>query len=197
MSDYTSLAAVSLALQKLLEGEITDSTDPQLGGVKVYLDSPKRMKDENQNGISLWLYRVTREGDTLNRPPERIAPNRLRAYPVPLTLFFLVTPMLGEPRDEQAVLGKVVQVLNDHGIVRGAQVGPVLGADGTELHIALDGLTLEELARVWDVLKEPYQLSVCYVVQTVTIDSDLDVVVRPPVLTGDERVHQIVGRTTA
>jgi hypothetical protein len=197
VSDYTSLAAVSLALQKLLEGEITDSSDPQLNGVKVFLYSPKRMKDENENGISLWLYRVNREPDTLNRPPERIGPNRLRAQPLPLTLHFLITPVLGEPRDEQSVLGKIVQVLHDHGIIGGAQAGPVLGADGTELHIALDGLTLEELARVWDVLKEPYQLSVCYVVQTVSIDSDLDVIVRPPVLTGDERVHQIVGRSLA
>jgi hypothetical protein len=195
MSDYTSLSAASLALQKLLKQEITDSTDPQLAGVNVFLYSPKRMQEENETGISLWLYRVNREADTLNRPPERVAPNRLRQQPLPLTLYFLITPMLAQPQDEQAVLGKVVQVLNDSAILRGAQVGPVLGADGTELHIALDGLTLEELARVWDVLKEPYQLSVCYIVQTVAIDSDLDGAVRPPVLTGDERVHQIVGRS--
>jgi hypothetical protein len=197
MSDYTSLSAASLALQKLLKEEITDSTDPQLSGVDVFLYSPKRMKEENEEGISLWLYRVNREPDTLNRPPERIGPNLLRSQPLPLTLYFLITPMLAKPQDEQAVLGKVVQVLNDHAIVRGAQVGPVLGADGTELHIALDGLTLEELARVWDVLKEPYQLSVCYLVQTVKIDSDLDVSMHPPVLTGEDRVHQIVGRSLA
>ncbi len=197
MSDYTSLSAASLALQKLLKQEITDSTDPQLSGVDVFLYSPKRMKEENEEGISLWLYRVNREPDTLNRPPERVAPNRLRPQPMPLTLYFLITPMLAKPQDEQAVLGKIVQVLNDHAIVRGADVGPVLGADGTELHIALDGLTLEELARVWDVLKEPYQLSVCYLVQTVSIDSDLDLAVHPPVLTGEDRVHQIVGRSLA
>lgn len=195
MSDYTSLSAASLALQRLLQEEITQSTDPQLNGVDVFLYSPKRMKEENEEGISLWLYRVNREPDTLNRPPERTATNRLRHQPLPLTLHFLITPMLAEPQDEQAVLGKIVQVLHDNAIVRGAQVGPVLGADGTELHIALDGLTLEELARVWDVLKEPYQLSVCYLVQTVAIDSDLDAAVRPPVLTGEDRVHQIVERS--
>ncbi len=195
MSDYTSLSAASLALQKLLKQEITDSTDPQLSGVDVFLYSPKRMKEENEEGISLWLYRVNREPDTLNRPPERIGPNLLRHQPMPLTLYFLITPMLAKPQDEQAVLGKIVQVLNDHAIVGGAEAGPVLGADGTELHIALDGLTLEELARVWDVLKEPYQLSVCYLVQTVRIDSDLDLSLHPPVLTGEDRVHQIVGRT--
>lgn len=189
MSDYTVVSAVSLALQALLKEQITDSTDPQLTGVGVHLYSPKVVREKELGGISLWLYRVNREGDTLNRPPERIAPNRMRPQPMPLTLHFLVTPMRGEPKDDQAILGKVVQVLNDHAMV--------LIPDATEVHVVLDGLTLEELARVWDVLKEPYQLSICYVVQVVAIDSDRDVSIRPPVLTEDERVYQIVGRSIA
>ena len=193
MSDYTSLRAASIAIQQLLKDEITNSTDPQIKNVDVFLYSPKQMKDKPKTGISLWLYRVTREPDTLNREPRRVGPSQVRRRPMPLTLFYLITPMRGEPEDDQALLGKIVQVLHDHAIMRGAEVGPVLGADGTELRIVLDGLTLEELARVWDVLKEPYQLSVCYAVQVVTIDSDLDVAVRPPVLTSDESLYQIVG----
>jgi len=196
MSDYTSVRAVSLALQKLLRAEITDSTDPQLNNVDVLLYSPKLMREKSKSGVSLWLYRVTRESDTLNREPQRVSPTQLRRVPLPLTLFYLITPMRSEPEDEQAILGKVAQVLHDHAIMRGADVGPVLSADGTELHVVLDGLTLEELARVWDVLKEPYQLSVCYIVQTIAIDSDADVAVRPPVLTSDERMYQIVGVET-
>jgi len=193
MSDYTSVRAVSLALQKLLRGEITNSTDPQLKNVDVFLYSPKVMREKSKSGISLWLYRVTRESDTLNREPRRIGPSQLRSVPLPLTLFYLITPMRSEPEDEQALLGKIAQVLHDHAVMHGAEVGPVLAADDTELHVVLDGLTLEELARVWDVLKEPYQLSVCYIVQTIAIDSDLDVAVRPPVLTSDESTYQIVG----
>ncbi len=193
MSDYTSVRAASLALQSLLKAEITNSTDPQLKTNDVFLYSPKLMKEKNKSGISLWLYRITRESDTLNREPERVGPTHLRRVPFPLTLFYLVTPMRTEPEDEQMLLGKIVQVMHDHGVLRGAQVGPVLAADDTELRIVFDALGLEELARVWDVLKEPYQLSICYAVQCVAIDSDLDVAVRPPVLTSDERMHQIVG----
>jgi hypothetical protein len=197
MSDYTAVRAVSLALQALLKATITNSTDPQLNGVDITLFSPKVMRDKHKDGISLWLYRVNREPDTLNREPERISPTRLRHLPVPLTLHYLITPMRPDPEDEQALLGKVVQVMNDNAVMRGAQVGTVLAADDTELRLVIDGLSLEELARVWDVLKEPYQLSICYVVQIVAIDSDLDVAVRPPVLVGEERIYQIVGEGAA
>ena len=193
MSDYTAVREATLALQALLKGEITDSTDPQLTGVTIFLDSPRDMREKKQTGISLWLYRINREPDTLNRPPERIAPNRLRPQPIPLTLYYLITPMRDQPRDEQTLLGKVVQVLHDHAIMSGPEVGTVLNADGTELHVVLNGLTLEDLARVWDVLKEPYQLSIVYIAQVVTIDSDRDLVLRPPVLNATEQVYQIVG----
>lgn len=194
MSDYTAVRETTQALEALLEQEITNSTDPQLAGVTIHPESPREMREKKFTGISLWLYRVSREPDTLNRVPERITPNRLRPQPIPLTLHYLITPMRDQTRDEQTLLGKVVQVLHDHAIISGPEVGAVLDADGTELHIALDGLTLEDLARVWDVLKEPYQLSIVYVVQVVTIDSDRDLVLRPPVLNATEQVYQIVGR---
>lgn len=197
MSHYTALRATSRALQSLLKAEITDSTDPQLKTVEVFLYSPKTMREKPKSGISVWLYRVNRDPDTLNREPQRISPSHLRRLPVPLTLHYLITPMLPETEDEQALLGKIVQVLSDHAVMGGAQLGTVLTADDTELRIVLDSLSLEELARVWDVLKEPYQLSVCYVVQVVAIDSDLDVAARPPVLTAEERVHQIIGEGAA
>lgn len=197
MSAYTAVRAVSVALQSLLKAEITNSTDPELHPVDIFLFSPKVMRDKPKTGISLWLYRINREPDTLNREPERIAPDRLRQIPVPLTLHYLITPMLTDPEDEQMLLGKIVQVMNDHAVMAGAQVGTVLAADDTQLRIVIDNLSLEELARVWDVLKEPYQLSICYAVQVVSIDSDLDVSVRPPVLAGEERVYQIVGEGAA
>ena len=193
MSEYVCIREVTLALQTLLRKEITNSTDPNLTGVPILLSDPREMRKKELTGISLWLYRVTREPDSLNRPIERVTSNKLRRQPISLTLFYLLTPMRDQPRDEQALLGKVIQVLYDHGVMAGPEVGALLAADGTELHVALNGLSLEDLARVWDVLKEPYQLSLSYIVQTIAIDSDRDLVKRPPVLAGTDAMHQIVG----
>ena len=40
-----------------------------------------------------------------------------------------------------------------------------------ELRIVFCRLTLEELTRIWDALREPYRLSVCYEVRVTRISS--------------------------
>ena len=48
-----------------------------------------------------------------------------------------------------------------------------------ELRISLMPLTLEELTRIWEALQEPYQLSVCYQVRVVRIESERTLVRKP------------------
>jgi hypothetical protein len=193
MSDFTAIRAVSITLQALLEAGITNATDPQLAGVKIFLQSPKFLREEKEPGISLWLYRIQREPDTLNHPPERISASTLRRQPMPLTLHYLVCAVFEQPKDEQALLGKVVQLFHDQAIVRGAALKDALEGEDHELRLVFEALTLEELARVWEAIDEPYRISLSYSVQVVTIDSDLDLVQQPPVLTGKLVPHAIEG----
>lgn len=192
MSDFTSIRAVSLTLQTLLERYITNLTDPQLAGVTIDLRSPKEMREDQDSGISLWLYRVTRNPDTLNHRPPRRTPEEQLAYPIPVDLFYLVTPLVATPEDEQALLGKVLQVFNDHAIVRGSDLQDTLQGGSEELRINLETLSLEEISRIWDALKEPYALSVCYLVQLVSIDSDLEPLRKRPVIRQEKVNYQIV-----
>lgn len=194
MSEFTAVRAVSVTLLALLETEITNSTDPQLAGVDIHLDSVKKMRADSETGISLWLYRMMREPDTLNRPPERVGPATLRHRPMPLTLHYLVSAVIDDPRDEQVLLGKVVQVFHDHAIITAAELKDTLEGEDQQLRLIFEALTLEELARVWDSLNEPYQLSLSYAVQVVTIDSDRDLALRPPVVKEIHELHQIVER---
>jgi len=76
----------------------------------------------------------------------------------------------------------VLQTLNDHAILRGAELQDALAGSPEELRLALETLSHEELTRIWTALEEPYQLSVSYVVQVVEIDSDREAVQVPPVL---------------
>lgn len=188
MSEYQALRLVSLSLQKLLGNHIPSAT------AAIDLQSPKEMRGATPTGtkgISLWLYRVTRNGDTLNHPPLRVVPNQRPRHPIPINLYYLVTPIFDDPLDEQEQLGKVLQVFNDHAILSGSDLQDGL----TELHITLETLSLEELTRVWDALKEPYQLSVSYLVQLVTIDSDHEPVQTSPVLVRESTYTQILSVT--
>jgi hypothetical protein len=194
MSDYAAISAASQTLLELLQDHVTNSTDPQLRTVRIDLRSPREMRQANNaTGISLWLYRVMRNPDTLNRPPARTAPEQLPRWPVPLDLYYLLTPIAREPRDEQTLLGRVVQVFNDHGLLAGASLrGSLLGTDA-ELRLTMDPLSLEDLTRIWNALQESYQLSISYQVQIITIESHHEPVVSSPVLERRNRYTQIVG----
>lgn len=172
VSEYTAIRAVTRSLRDLLRAHITLSSDPELNGVPIDLRSPKEMREDGDaTGVSLWLYRAVRNGHTLNNPPERDAANRLLRHPLPVNLYYLVTPIAQNSDDEQLLLGRVLQIFNDHGTVRGPLLVDALAGGTEEFRLSLEPLSLEELTRVWDALKEPYQLSVSYLVQVVSIDS--------------------------
>jgi hypothetical protein len=199
VSEFTALRAVSFTLRALLEEHITNSTEPQLSGVPIDLRSPKELRVAQVNGVSLWLYRVARDGDLLNRPATRPSPNQVGHTQLPVSLSYLVTPLAEEPADEQVLLGRVLQVFNDHAILRGAdlqkspQVQPLELRD--EIRVSLEMLSLEEITRVWDSLQEPYELSVAYRVQVVSIESDHEPIETSPVLVRENQYTQIVSVT--
>lgn len=193
MSDFTVLGAVSVTLRVLLEAHITLSGDPQLTGIAIDLRSPKEMRDDNNAvGISFWLYRVTRNGFTSNLPPPRPAPNQQARMPLPLDLFYLATPVLRDSRLRQVALGRVLQVLNDHSLVRGADLQDSLRNSSQELRVTLEVPPLEELTRIWSALQDPYQLSVAFHVQVVNIEAHHEPLEVSPVLERQTTYSQIL-----
>ena len=193
MSDYTVLSAVSHTLRDLLKQNITKSPDAELNGVDIYLLSPKEMQDAgNSVGVSVWLYKVSRMAEMLNEPPQRISPNQIARTPLPVLLYYLVTPFTPDPSTRHTLLGRVLQVFNDHAILRGADLRGVLKSTNEQLRVNLEALSLEELSLVWEALSEPYQLSVTYLIQVAQIDSDLEAVKTSPVIEKQENYAEIL-----
>jgi hypothetical protein len=194
MSDFTVVKAVTDTLQQVLVDGITNNPDPQLNGVAIDLRSPKEMREaHNAVGISLWLYRITRDPDMLNDRPERISNSQIRRSALPIHLYYLVTPLVADPGDRQTLIGRVLQLFNDHAILRGAELQDSLVGSPDEFRVTLETLTLEELTRVWFSLSEPYDLSVSYEVQVVKIDSDSEAVQTSSVVSRKTTYAQIVG----
>jgi hypothetical protein len=172
MSDYPVISAVSETLRALLTANITQSTDSQIRNVPIELLSPREMEDNQENlGVSVWLYRVSRFGDMLNEPPQRVSSTQMARTPLPILLYYLITPVAGHPLTRHTLLGKVLQVMNDNAILRGANLKGILAGTTDQLRLVLETLSLEDLSLVWDALSEPYQLSVSYLVQLASIDS--------------------------
>src|SRR5882672_2871524 len=127
---YTALRATSLTIVEYLRQRfaadpvLAPRFDPIAGGTMVIsLSSPQEMFQNNAEGVSVWLYRVIRDEERLNIPPERISRDRVRPTPLPVRLHYLVTPItnrqvLTGPETEQVFMGKVLQTFHDHPVVR-------------------------------------------------------------------------------
>src|SRR5689334_9881816 len=195
MSDYAVIRGITVGLQSILRHAITDNiSDPQLHNVPIDLRSPKQMREANNAlGVSLWLYQVTRDPDLLNSPPQRISAFETRCQPLPMYLHYLVTPIRDHEEDEQVLLGRILQVFNDHSRLRPSDLPDPLSREDEEYRLTFEAHSLEELTRIWHALEEPYRLSVSYVAQVVRIESDLENVKAAPVMVRDLNYAQIVG----
>ena len=141
----------------------------------VSLQTPEEMEG-NQQGLSLWLYRVVRDEHRLNDPPVvRPLPSgrvELVPPPLPLRLHYLATPLAtGSPDPEQRILGRVLQLFHTYPVVSGAALGGALTGTEVQIHVRLESLSLDEITRVWEALEGSYQLSVSYEVTLANIES--------------------------
>lgn len=171
MSDYNVLADVGQALIDVLWAEI--SSDSQLTLIinssdLISLESPAENNDTGGGSaiLSVYLYRITEDAFMKNAGPVEGNGGRLRKPPMALDLYYLITPMLKTPHDQQIVLGKVMRVLYDHSVLN---VGGSTG--GPPLRVIFNAVPLNELSWIWQALETPYRLSANYVVRVTMLDS--------------------------
>ena len=170
---HTALRATSLTLAAYLEAGF--AADPELGPLfggtmQVSLNTPEEMTEARVQGISVWLYRVVRDDQRLNAPPERLSPTQTLPTPLPVRLHYLVTPIVTidnahpreSPQREQTILGKAMQLLYLHPMLQGTDLRDTLTGSTAQISVRLETLDLEELSRVWYSLRRSYQLSVSY-----------------------------------
>ena len=183
MSEYTVVADAGEALVRVLWEEMQNSAPVNAlidTEARISLLSPFELRENDSVRLSLYLYRVVENPYVKNQVMQTGPGHLLRRNPLTVDLFYLVTPLLGTPREQQIVLGKVLQVFHDRAILQGPDVGPLAIAD-EELRIVLNPVTLEETTRVWEALQMSYRLSICYAVRVVIVDSSRSRLTQPVV----------------
>src|SRR5690348_2920375 len=113
----TSIRALSLTMRELVTEKLRSDVnlrsffDPGLGGaMEVSLFAPEELETLGREGVCLWLYRIERDEQTLNRP-RRSTRDGLFERPLPLKLHYLAVPVidvqhrLDGPELEQNILG--------------------------------------------------------------------------------------------
>jgi hypothetical protein len=173
---YKVLNDVSSALRELLATEFANdaSINAIVGGEGgIGFNNPTETALDTSIRLSLWLYQVVENEFLKNDPPVPVNGSNLRRQsPLPLNLFYLITPFAAQRESDLLLLGKTMEVLHDNAIV--ILRDPITNQED-ELRVILCRLTLEELTRVWEALREPYRLSVCYQIRVTRIQSQREV----------------------
>jgi Pvc16 N-terminal domain len=183
VSDFTVIRAVSLTLRAVLSVAITDSTDPQLGGIQVDLRSPRELRDANvDTAVSLWLHRIARIPDLVNTPEPPPGPHQRARRGVPIELGYLVTPVHAQAETRHVLIGRAIQALNDASRIRGDALQDTLAGSLEELRVHMNSDMVPELPTFFDALNMPFLICMPYVVQYVVIDSELSPIHAPVVV---------------
>lgn len=184
MSDYSVIAELGDSLLSVLYSEL--NADRQISGLidsedRISLESPADLESNNSVRLSMYLYRILENPYMKNRFPADGTGGKSRKPPLTLDLFYLLTPLVGTPREQMIVLGKTMQILYDRPILEGPDLNGSLGTTGEEIRLVLNPVSLEELTRVWQALEIPYRLSVCYLARVVILDSEQEEFAQPVV----------------
>lgn len=156
MANYHAVAAVSQAILGLLESARASSEFAN-ADFKLY-----RADDFGSaiNGVSLYLYRATisERRNTIRDPAAE-----QDGTPLPLTLYYLLTPWGPDAPSEQRLLSWTMRVLADTPILSSVELNraraEVFKQEDT-VQLLFNDLSLEEMASLWRAMKQSYRLSI-------------------------------------
>lgn len=166
MSDFTSIAAVTSTLGRLVEAE--------LGDITVEINSSPTEFESAVPAIHIFLYRVERHPFTSNFDWQPNALGQLQAPPLGLTLHYLFTPYGPTQTEVQRTLGELMQALHDRAVLQRGDplLVPALIDITEELRIVPRSLPFAELLDLWRALGEhAFRLSATYEVSALLVDS--------------------------
>ncbi len=193
MSGHTTIQDTSFELRQKIHAALADTPATDFGLSTVDRDIVLSPPSEVVVGpplLSVYLYHIEPDPHLRNQPSVRTATDELRFPPLALQLHYLITGLEAEEDQNQLLLGRVLQHFHDNPILMDIGL-PGSGAATArfQARITLEMLSLEELTRIRSALRSGFQLSLCYKVQTILVESG-----RPDTRTSPVReIHSLVG----
>jgi hypothetical protein len=190
MSNRLAIAAVTLTLRNLIQGEIQQI----LGGARVTTVPLDRARDGNNetDQINLFLYQLTPNPSLRNRGAQG-RPSRpgeeMWLSPLALNLHYLVTAYGADNNtaNDHRLLGAAMKALHDHPLLGAEEIRAALPESDLHnqierLRITLESPSTEEMSKLWSTFQSQYRISAAYQAAVVLIDSTRDAKSALPVL---------------
>ncbi len=185
MATYHAIAATSQALLGLLRDACPRTEFPT---ADFFLYQATDFEKPMEEGVSLFLYRVTINGSMRNLPP-RLAPDGRRYRPsLPVDLHYLLTPWAKDTEKQQRLLGWSMRVIEDvpilpAGLLNYYMPEPEVFHPTETVEVICDPLSIQDWTALWDKLQPKIQTSVTYLARMVALESTVELSAGAPVQT--------------
>ena len=185
MATHNAIAAIGQAILGLLASACPR---PEFAGAQFDLYQGQNFQSPMDEGICLYLHRVTPANNIRNLPP-RLAPNGKRYRPsLSLDLHYLLIAWARDAVKQQRILGWAMRELENTPLLHASllnQHGPEQDTfDASEsVDLIMDTLPILEMGAIWEVARHHMQPSVPYIARMVRIDSDIEITEAGPVQT--------------
>jgi len=185
MATHNAIAAVGQAILGMLAGACPR---PEFSGAQFELYQAQNFEAAMDEGISLYMYRVTPANNIRNLPP-RTAPDGRRYRPsLPLDLHYLLIAWARDAAKQHRLLGWAMRELENTPILYASllnQFGPEPDtfAPNETVDLIMETLPIQDMGSLWEVYRHRFQPSVPYTARMVRIDSDLEITDAGPVQT--------------
>jgi hypothetical protein len=171
-----AIAATGQAILALIAAGVPRD---EFASAKFELYQSKNFQSPMDEGISLYLYRVTPAGEIRNYPP-RIAPDGRRYKPLlPINLHYILSAWGREALKQQRLLGIAMRILED----TPALPAGILNQGGPEddtfrptetVDLIMESISIYDMGAIWDMAKPNLQPSVGYIARMIGLESPLD-----------------------
>ncbi len=173
MATHQAIAAVSLALQGLLDRALPKDAYPT---AQVKLLQPSDFATGMAEGVSLLLYRVGVNTSLRNLPPRTARDgNRFRPS-LPIDLHYLLSAWATDADKQQRLLGWAMRQLEDMPILAGNEINQFMPEavfqPEESVELICDPLPLDQWFALWDKLKPKVTPSMTYLVRMLHLDSE-------------------------
>lgn len=173
MAGYSVITDIGNGLVKLLRSQMVPEVILNPDGIG--LCSPSEKGDFS---LGIYLYDVAESGELAGSGPRmRSSGGSAQRYPSKfLTLYYMITAYSSSDikfraAEEQRILGKTIQTLNDYSILGSEWVGESGISSDFPMRIEMQRLENEEKMKLWNIPNVPYKLSLFYKVYPVEIES--------------------------
>lgn len=187
MATYRAIATVGQALAGLLKDA---SAGTEFDGFKFELYQAGDFKAESsvKEGVTVYLYRVAINTARRSLPPTTAPDGQRYRAPLPVDIYYLVTPWAKSAAKQQRLLGWAMRKLQDVPILPASLLNHYVPEDDTfrrqeTVELFCETLGLQDMTNILDSIDLDEQLSVVYCARMILLESEVPLAEGPPVQT--------------